>query len=98
MSLDKLSSKEIYSILISNTAYKATSNIYFGKLFENTILGWSKIYMSPRLATIDTTLQSFQCKVINSLLVLNKRLNTFEIANTALCSFCNKRNSDIYFL
>ena len=36
--LDKLSSKKIYSILISNIVNKPTSNIYFEKLFENTTL------------------------------------------------------------
>ena len=36
--LDKLSSKEIYSVLISNIVNKPTSNIYFGKLPENTTL------------------------------------------------------------
>ena len=34
--LGKLSSKEIYLILISNIVNKPTSNIYFEKLFENT--------------------------------------------------------------
>ena len=79
--LDKLSSKEIYSILISNIVNKPTSNIYFEKLFENTTLDWNKIYLSPRLATIDTTLRSFQ--------YLNKKLYTFGITNSAPCSYCN---------
>ena len=57
--LDKLSSEEIYSILISNIVNKPTSNIFFEKLFGNTTLDWNKIYLSPRLATIDTTLRSF---------------------------------------
>ena len=87
--LDKLSSKEIYSILISNIVNKPTSNIYFEKLFENTTLDWNKIYLSPRLATIDTTLRSFQYKILNNVLFLNKKLYTFGITNTALCSFCN---------
>ena len=56
--LDKLSPQEIYSILISNIVNKQTSNIYFEKLFENTTLDQSKIYLSPRLVTIDTTLRS----------------------------------------
>ena len=38
LSLEKLFSKEIYSILISNIVNKPTSNIYFEKLFENTTL------------------------------------------------------------
>ena len=87
--LDKLFSKEIYSILISNIVNKPTSNIYFEKLFENTTLDWNKIYLSPRLATIDTTLRSFQYKILNNVLFLNKKLYTFGITNTALCSFCN---------
>ena len=57
--LDKLSSKEIYSMLISNIGNKPTSNIYFEKLFENTTLDGNKIYLPPRLATIDTNLRSF---------------------------------------
>ena len=58
-------------------------------MFENTTLDWNKIYLSPRLATIDTTLRSFQYKILNNLLFLNKKLYTFGITNTALCSFCN---------
>ena len=93
LSLDKLSSGGILSsreisILISNILNKPTSNIYFEKLFENT-LDWNKIYLSPRLATIDTTLRSFQYKILNNVLFLNKKLYTFGITNTALCSFCN---------
>ena len=38
LSLEKLFSKEIYSILISNIVNKPTSNIYFEKLFENKTL------------------------------------------------------------
>ena len=57
--LNKLSSKEICSVLIRNIVNKPTSNIYFEKLFENTTLDWNKIYLSTRLATIDTTLRSF---------------------------------------
>ena len=86
---DKLSSKEIYSILISNIVNKPTLNIHFEKLFQNTTLDWNKIYLSPLLATIDTTLRSFQYKILNNVLFLNKKLCTFGITNTTLCSFCN---------
>ena len=90
LSLDKLSSKEIYSVLISNTVNnKPTSNLYFEKLFENTTLDWIKIYLPPVLATIDTTLRSVQHKVLINVLFLNKKLSTFGITNTVLCSFCN---------
>ena len=82
------SSKEIYSILISNILNKPTSNIYFEKLLENTTLDWSKIYLLPLLSTIDTNLRSFQYKILNNVLFLNKKLCNFGITNTALCSFC----------
>ena len=62
--LDKLSSKEIYSILISDILNKPTSNIYFEKLLENITLAWNKIYLSAPLVTINTTLRSFQYKIL----------------------------------
>ena len=86
--LEKLSSKEIYPILISSIVNKPTPNIYFEKLFKNATLDWNKIYLSPRLAAIDTTLRSFQYEILNNVLFLNKKIYSFEI-NTALCSFCN---------
>ena len=46
-------------------------------------------YVSPRLATINATLRSFQYKVLNNVFFLNKKLYTFGITNTALCSFYN---------
>ena len=58
-------------------------------MFKNATLDWNKIYLSLRLATIDTTLRSFQYNILNNLLFLNKKLYTFGITNTALCSFCN---------
>ena len=41
------------------------------------------------MATIDITLPSFQYIILNNILFLNKKLYTFGIINTALCSFCN---------
>ena len=57
-------------------------------MFENTTLDWNKIYLSPQLATIDTTLRSFQYKIFNNALFLNRKLCAFGITNTALCPFC----------
>ena len=68
VSPDKLSSKKISSVSIANIVNKPTSNIYFEKLFENTTLDWYKIYLSPHLVTIDTTLRSFQYKILNNVL------------------------------
>ena len=70
---------KIYSILISNIVNKPTSSIYFEKLFENTALNWSEIYLLMRLATNDTTLCSFQYKILYDLLFFTKKLYTFGI-------------------
>ena len=70
---DKLSSKEKYLILISNIVNKPTSNIYFKKLFGNTTLDWSEIYLLLRLVTVDTTLRSSQYRILNNVLFLNKK-------------------------
>ena len=85
---DKLSSKEIYSILISNIINKPTSNIYYEKFFENTTLDLSKIYLLSCLAAIDNNLCFVQYKIAKNVLFLNKKLYTFGITNIALCSFC----------
>ena len=69
---DKLSSKEVYSILILNIVNKSPSKIYFEKLFENTTFDWNKIYLSPRLTTIDTTLVLFNIKFLITYFFLTK--------------------------
>ena len=76
-------------MLISNASDKPTWNVYFEFFFENPTYNWSKIYLSPRLATIDTALPSFQYKRFNNVLFLNKKLYTFGITNTVFCSYCN---------
>ena len=71
-----------------NIVNKLTSEIYLEKLFEYTTLNWSKIYLLPRLAATYTILRFFQYKILNNGLFLNKKLYTFGIASTFLCSFC----------
>lgn len=57
--LDKLSSQEMYLVLISNTDNRTTSNTFFGKLFENATLDLSIVQLSPRLGMVDTALRYF---------------------------------------
>ena len=45
--------------------------------------------MLPGLATYNTYMQSFQYKLLNNVLFLNKKLHIFEIKSSPLCSFCN---------
>ena len=43
--------------------------------------------MLPFVATIGSTLLSFQYKMLIKVIFLNKKLYTFGITNTVLCSF-----------
>ena len=52
--------------------------------------------MLPRLATYKTYMQSFQYKLLNNVLFLNKRLHIFGIKWSPLCSFCNLRDKTPY--
>ena len=52
--------------------------------------------MLPRLATYKTYMQSFQYKLLNNVLFLNKRLHIFGIKWSPLCSFCNLRDKTLY--
>ena len=45
--------------------------------------------MLPRLATYNTYMRSFQYKLLNNVLFLNKTLHIFGIKSSPLCSFCN---------
>ena len=53
LTLDKLSSTEMYSVLISKFQNKP-SNFYFENLFNDNDIDWATIYILPRLATYNT--------------------------------------------
>ena len=85
--VDKLTFKEIYSLLVSKDRSKPSSNIYFEKMFPGIDLKWNDIYILPRRTTIETYLRFFQYKMLNNVLFLNKKLFTFGLSNTPQCSF-----------
>ena len=88
--LDKLTSTEIYYILVSKVQNKPSSSIYLENLFNKYNNEWKAIYMLPRLITCNTYMQSFQYKILNNVLFHNKTLHTFGIKPSALCCFCTK--------
>ena len=89
ITLGKLTSIKIYSILISKVQNKTSSNVYFENLFNNYNIYWTVTYMLPRLVTYFTYMQSFQQKTLTSVLLLDKQLHTFGRKLSPLCSFCN---------
>ena len=87
--LEKLSSKELYSLLISAINHQPTSQKYFDNLFSNVELPWKEIYLNARKATANSHLRSFNYKIINNVLYLNEKLFQFGKTQSPLCSFCH---------
>ena len=52
--LDKLTAREIYSVLLLSSGNTSTPLKYFGKIFPNENFDWKKIYVLPRVVTINT--------------------------------------------
>ena len=98
ITLDKLTSTEIYSILISRAQHKPLSNIYLENLYNDYNIDWTAIYMLPHLITNNTYMRSFQYKILNNVLFLNKKLHTFGIKPSPLCSFCNLYDETPYHM
>ena len=95
---DKLTSRDVYFIYISRKNHEPTSKRYFETLFENEILNWSKIYMLPRLTTINSTIRNFQYKILNNVLFLNKKLHLFGKSETSQCSYCKSSDEVVSHL
>ena len=76
------------AILISQFQNKL-SNFFFENLCNDNDIDWATIYMLPRLATYNTYMRSFQYKLLNNVLFLNKKLHIFGIKSSPLCSFCS---------
>ena len=98
ITLDKLASTEIYYLLISRAQNTPSSNIYFKNLYNDYNIDWAAIYMLPRLITYNTYMRSFQYKILNNVLFLNKTLHTFGIKPSPLCSFCKLYDKTPYHM
>ena len=87
--LEKLSSKELCSLLISAIDHQPTSQKYFGNLFPNIELPKKEIYLTARKATANSHLCCLSYKIINYVLYLNEKLFQFGKTQSPLCSFCH---------
>ena len=57
-----------------------------------------KTYKLPCKVTVNAYLRSFQYKILNNILYLNKKLYTFGLSNTQLCSFCKIKEETLSHL
>ena len=71
LSLEKLTSKELYSILISKKTSIPTSQQYFNSFFPDSNLDWKLLYLLPREICRSTNFRAFQYKIFNNVSYLN---------------------------
>ena len=83
--LDKLTAREICSVLLLSPSNTPTSEKYFGKFFPNENFDWKKIYKLPRVFTINSSQCNFQYKILHNMLYLRKMFLTFGKIKTCLC-------------
>ena len=93
--LDKLTAREIYSVLLLTSGNTPTSQKYFGKVFPNENFDWKKIDILPRVVTINSFQRKFQYKILHNMLYLNKILFTFGKIKTPLYLFCHSYDETV---
>ena len=96
--IEKLSAREIYSLITDNKKHKPTSQKYFESLFSALNLDWNLIYTLPRKIINSTKFRAFQYKLLNNVLYLNDKLFLFGKSETKLCSFCKTENETVIHL
>lgn len=98
LTIEKLNSQEIYSLLIQSVEHQPTSQKYFENVFPNVNFSWNDIYMMPRKTTISSYMRCFQYKILNNALFLNNKLYIFKKTNSPLCSFCKSKDETVFHL
>ena len=96
--LNKLTSKELYSILIDANTVKPTTQDYFQNLFESSDFNWKKIYLLIRNTTLDTKARMFQYKILHKTLYVNKTLFKFGKVISPQFLFCKLHEETIMHL
>ena len=75
-----------------------TSQTFLNELLKTDSLDWEQIYVLPRLLTLDSYSRSFQYKILNNVLYLNKKLFKFRKSTSPLCSFCKLSDETVLHL
>ena len=96
-----LSCKAMYSKLLKQTLTQPASVQYWETKLNVGQRGidWRKVFLIPRISTIESNTRSFQYKILNNALFFNKRLFKFGVIESPARSFCGQVDeSPIHFL
>ena len=96
-SINKLSSADIYKLLIKRIEKPPTSQSFFNEKFDISHM-WKNIYLLPRYATVDTYSRIFQYKILNNILFLNEKLFHLHLVDSPLCSLCGLAKENVKHL
>ena len=96
--IEKLNSRQLYSLLVYTHPFTPTSQKYLNELFKTDSFDWKQIYLLPRLVTLDSYSRSFQYKILNNVLYLNKKLFKFRKSTSPLCPFCKLSDETVLHL
>ena len=93
-----ITSKIAYQRLLKPITKSPTAQNSLISLLGLTDINWEKVYMLPRQATIESSLSSFQYKILNNILYLNEKLFKFKVVDSPLCSLCETENESVLHL
>ena len=95
--IEKLNSRQLYSLLVYTHPFPPTSQKYFNALFETDSFDWKQMYLLPRLVNLDSYCRSFQCKVLRNVLYLDKKLFTFRKSTSTFCKRSDETELHLFY-
>ena len=96
--LEKLTSKQLYAILIHQIKKPPTSQEKISSILNVSVNNWNEIYTLARKVAVDSYTRMFQYKCSQNILYLNNQLSKMNLSNTDKCSLCNTHKETIKHL
>ena len=98
LGIEKLNPGQLYSLLVYTHPDTPTSEKCFYELLKTGSLDWKQIYLLPQLVTLDNYSRSFQCKILDNVLYLNKKLFKLPKSASPLSPFCKLSDETVLHL
>ena len=96
VSVEKVSAKTVYQMLVKRKFSKPTSQKFFTKKFDVSNQNiWCSVYLLSARESIESKIRMFQYKILKNVLYLNQRLSDINIVGSSLCSQCKKEPETI---
>ena len=93
-----MTSKSAYQNFFKPLLSAPTAQRSLERVLKLTDIDWTKIYILPRITTIESSLRTFQYKILNNILYLNEWLFKFNMVESPLCSLCNQASESVLHL